>query len=197
MTSRSKSGSDKDLRGLVEQYVIEPQVLKTWGLLGVSYSTGENRCFRREESRFLHHIQELDDPFLYYLFSVEQSPDSRNTDGLSRFDVDSSCHLHLRFPLRDRRCGVPGGICAQEQADECHAAEYLQPFSYSVDHLRTPRIRPSLSECLEPFTSGSIFMPGAGTVANGRTILSGGLTLGLLVLPIIIINTQEALKSGS
>ncbi len=49
---------------------------------------------------------------------------------------------------------------------------------------------------MEPVTSGAVFSSLAtdGT-ANGRTILSGGLTLGLLILPIIIINTQEALKA--
>ena len=41
-------------------------------------------------------------------------------------------------------------------------------------------------------TSGAAF--GADS-SNGRTILSGALTLALLVLPIIIINTQEALRS--
>jgi phosphate transport system permease protein len=49
---------------------------------------------------------------------------------------------------------------------------------------------------LEPLTSGVIF----GTVedpttANGRTILSAGLTLGLLILPLIIINAQEAIRA--
>jgi phosphate transport system permease protein len=48
---------------------------------------------------------------------------------------------------------------------------------------------------MEAFTSGSLFTGVSDTTANGRTILSGGLTLGLLVLPIIIINTQEALKA--
>jgi phosphate transport system permease protein len=33
------------------------------------------------------------------------------------------------------------------------------------------------------------------TTANGRTILSAGLTLGLLILPLIIINAQEAIKA--
>ena len=49
---------------------------------------------------------------------------------------------------------------------------------------------------LEPLTSGAVFgaVP-AGVTANGRTLLSGGLTLGLLVLPIVIINTQEAIRA--
>lgn len=49
---------------------------------------------------------------------------------------------------------------------------------------------------LEVLTSGAAF--GAiesGATANGRTILSAGLTLGLLILPIIIINAQEALRA--
>jgi phosphate transport system permease protein len=48
---------------------------------------------------------------------------------------------------------------------------------------------------LEPLTSGSIFGFVDPTTANGRTVLSAGLTLGLLVLPLIIINSQEAIRS--
>jgi phosphate transport system permease protein len=44
----------------------------------------------------------------------------------------------------------------------------------------------------EPFTSGSMF---GVTDTNGRTILSAGLTMGILVLPLIIINGQEAIKA--
>jgi phosphate transport system permease protein len=48
---------------------------------------------------------------------------------------------------------------------------------------------------LEPFTSGKMFGIVNLTSENGRTVLSAGLTLGLLVLPIIIINAQEAIRS--
>jgi phosphate transport system permease protein len=49
---------------------------------------------------------------------------------------------------------------------------------------------------LEPFTSGAIFgFASDSTTANGRTVLAAGLTLGLLVLPIIIINSQEAIRA--
>jgi phosphate transport system permease protein len=49
---------------------------------------------------------------------------------------------------------------------------------------------------LEPLTSGAIFGAIADpTTANGRTIFSAGLTLALLILPVIIINAQEALKA--
>lgn len=48
---------------------------------------------------------------------------------------------------------------------------------------------------LEPLTSGSIFGAADPTTANGRTILSAGLTLALLVLPVLIINGQEAIRT--
>lgn len=49
---------------------------------------------------------------------------------------------------------------------------------------------------LESFTSGAMFgVLADGTTANGRTILSAGLTLGLLILPIIIIAAQESLRA--
>ena len=48
---------------------------------------------------------------------------------------------------------------------------------------------------MEAFTSGKIFGVVNLTSANGRTVLSAGLTLGLLVLPIIIINAREAIRA--
>ncbi len=45
------------------------------------------------------------------------------------------------------------------------------------------------------FTSGVAFGAADPSTANGRTILSAGLTLGVLVLPLIIINAQEAIKA--
>lgn len=48
---------------------------------------------------------------------------------------------------------------------------------------------------LEPFTSGTFLGATDPTTANGRTIVSAGLTLALLILPIIIINSREAIKA--
>jgi phosphate transport system permease protein len=45
------------------------------------------------------------------------------------------------------------------------------------------------------FTSGIAFGAADPSTANGRTILSAGLTLGVLVMPLIIINAQEAIKA--
>jgi len=49
---------------------------------------------------------------------------------------------------------------------------------------------------LEPISSGTLFgLIEDPTTANGRTIFSAGLTLALLVLPLIIINGQEAIRA--
>lgn len=45
---------------------------------------------------------------------------------------------------------------------------------------------------MEALTSGAMF---GVTDSNGRTILSAGLTMGILVLPLVIINAQEAIKA--
>jgi phosphate transport system permease protein len=48
---------------------------------------------------------------------------------------------------------------------------------------------------LEPLTSGALFGLVDPTTANGRTILSAGLTLALLILPLLIIPSQEAIRA--
>ncbi|GAB4423407.1 MAG: hypothetical protein Kow0031_01910 [Anaerolineae bacterium] len=48
---------------------------------------------------------------------------------------------------------------------------------------------------LEGFTSGTALGLSDPTTANGRTIMSAALTLALLILPLIIINSQEAIRA--
>jgi phosphate transport system permease protein len=48
---------------------------------------------------------------------------------------------------------------------------------------------------MEPVTSGTIFGFSDPGTANGRTILAAGLTLALLIVPVIIINGQEAIRA--
>lgn len=50
---------------------------------------------------------------------------------------------------------------------------------------------------LEPFTSGAFFgvSSGGGATLNGRTILSAAFTMALLILPVIIITGQEAIRA--
>lgn len=47
---------------------------------------------------------------------------------------------------------------------------------------------------MEGFTSGG-FLGGQDGTANGRTIIAAGMTMALLVLPIVIISAQEAIRA--
>lgn len=48
---------------------------------------------------------------------------------------------------------------------------------------------------LEPVTSGAFLGMSDAATANGRTIVSAALTLAILILPLIIINAQEAIRA--
>lgn len=48
---------------------------------------------------------------------------------------------------------------------------------------------------LESFTSGSFLGATTDATANGRTIMAAGMTMALLVLPVVIISSQEAIRA--
>ncbi|RRR72963.1 MAG: phosphate ABC transporter permease PstA [Candidatus Viridilinea halotolerans] len=48
---------------------------------------------------------------------------------------------------------------------------------------------------LETFTSGSFIGASGDATANGRTVIAAALTMSLLVLPVVIISSQEAIKA--
>ncbi|HSG17715.1 MAG TPA: phosphate ABC transporter permease PstA, partial [Anaerolineae bacterium] len=97
--------------------------------------------------------------------------------------------------------GVGAAIYLEEYAD--HEKWYNRLIQTNINNLAgVPSIIYGMLglaifvRALEPITSGAIFgMVGEATTANGRTVLSAGLTLGLLILPIIIISAQESIRS--
>jgi phosphate transport system permease protein len=100
----------------------------------------------------------------------------------------------VAFPL-----GVGAAIYLEEYARENAFTRILQVNIYNLAGV--PSIIYGILglavfvRLLEGLTSGSSFGVGDPTTANGRTILSAGLTLALLVLPLIIINSQEAIRA--
>lgn len=102
--------------------------------------------------------------------------------------------LLLAFPL-----GVGAAIYLEEYATDNRLNRLIQT---NINNLAgVPSIVYGILglaifvRALEPLTSGAIFGFVNPTTANGRTVLAAGLTLGLLVLPIIIINAQEAIRA--
>ena len=95
--------------------------------------------------------------------------------------------------------GVASAIYLEEYARENLLTRIIQVNIYNLSGV--PSIIYGLLglavfvRLLEPVTSGALFGMTDQATANGRTILSAGLTLGLLILPIIIINSQEAIRA--
>lgn len=98
------------------------------------------------------------------------------------------------FPI-----GVGAAIYLQEYAGDTKINRFIQTNIYNLAGV--PSIIYGMLglalfvRALEPLTSGEIFGGVDPVTANGRTILSAGLTLGILILPVIIINAQEAFKA--
>jgi phosphate transport system permease protein len=97
--------------------------------------------------------------------------------------------------------GVGAAVYLEEYAD--HEKWYNQLIQTNINNLAgVPSIIYGMLglavfvRALEPVTSGAIFgLVDDTTTANGRTILSAGLTLGLLILPIVIISAQESIRA--
>ena len=186
--------SDSDLVALVEQYVIEPSVLRTWGLWDSITRKGEVEQFALEhEGSYLSFRSWITPHFL-------QASQSSNPliAGIRTAFLGSMWILLVTF-LFSFPFGIGAAIYLQEYAPKNRLTNIMQLNIFNLSAV--PSIIYGLLglaffvRVLEPVTSGAIFTHISSTVANGRTILSGGLTLGLLVLPIIIINTQEAIKA--
>ncbi len=104
--------------------------------------------------------------------------------------------IAFAFPV-----GVGAAIYLEEYAD--HRKWYNRIIQTNINNLAgVPSIIYGMLglavfvRALEPLTSGAMFgVVDDATTANGRTVLSAGLTLGLLILPIIIISAQEAIRA--
>lgn len=100
----------------------------------------------------------------------------------------------IAFPI-----GVAAAIYLEEYAKDNRLNRLIQVNIYNLSGV--PSIIYGLLgltvfvRYLEPFTSGVMFGFRDAATANGRTIISAGATLALLILPIIIINSQEAIRA--
>ncbi|MDD3523960.1 MAG: phosphate ABC transporter permease PstA [Aliarcobacter sp.] len=183
-----------DLVALLEQYVIKPKVLKTWGLWdSLTHTKAIDEYSRSEEGSYLTFKSWINAEF----FLADQSADPLHA-GIRTAFLGSLWIILITF-LFAFPIGVGSAIYLQEYAQDNRLNRILQLNIFNLSAV--PSIIYGLLglavfvRAMQSFTSGSMFSSLTDATANGRTILSGGLTLGLLVLPVIIINTQEALKA--
>jgi phosphate transport system permease protein len=187
--------SRQEIYDLVVERVVEPKVVDTWSLFdslfnreGIASSIGENHPEATLEFRSWLSADFLVNP---------QSPDPERA-GVRTAILGSlwtiAITIFFAFPL-----GVGAAIYLEEYATDTPLNRIIQT---NINNLAgVPSIIYGMLglaifvRTLEVITSGALFGLVDPTTANGRTILSAGLTLGLLILPLIIINAQEAIKA--
>lgn len=188
--------TDDELRDLVIVEVIKPQVLDTWSFT--------ESIFRRDQIEQTV-IEQYPGAYLQFrvwltrdFISTSQSSDPL-LSGIKTAILGSlwviAVTIVFAFPI-----GVGAAIYLEEYANSERWINRV--IQININNLAAvPSIIYGILgltifvRTLEPLTSGGVFGFSDPTTANGRTILSGGLTLALLVLPIIIINAQEAIRA--
>jgi phosphate transport system permease protein len=188
--------TDDELRDLVISEVIKPQVLQTWSLV-------ETLTQRKQIEQTV--AEEYPGAYLQFRVWLTRdfitSPQSSDPllAGIRTAILGSlwiiGITILFAFPI-----GVGAAIYLEEYANTQRWINRV--IQVNINNLAAvPSIIYGILgltifvRALEPITSGSVFGFSDPTTANGRTIFAGGLTLALLVLPILIINAQEAIRA--
>ena len=189
---------------LVEERVIQPDVIAGEGLIP---STLNGQGFRdRIEDEFINVPEKYPDytfdqvrfqwrAWLSWKFVTSPSSATPEIAGISTA-ILGSIWLVVIAVLFAVPVGVGAAIYLEEFARPNRINEILQT---NINNLAgVPSIIYGMLglavfvRILEPITSGSAF----GEFApNGRTVMSAGLTLGVMSLPVVIISSQEALRA--
>jgi phosphate transport system permease protein len=187
--------SKDNVLSLIEERVIEPSVVETWSLTDSILHAAAVRAEAAAEypNARLHFSSWLNPEFIVSPQSGDAQRAGVRTAILGSLWVIAITVL-FAFPI-----GVGAAIYLEEYARDNWINRVIQT---NINNLAgVPSIiygilgLAILVRTLEPLTSGTLFGLTDPTTANGRTILSAGMTLGLLILPLIIINAQEAIRA--
>ncbi len=187
--------SQRDVYNLIMERVVQPRVVQQWSLKD---SLLRSAAIKAEATRDypnarLEFKSWLNKDFLRNPQSAKAERAGVRTAILGSLWTVGIAIL-FAFPI-----GVGGAIYLEEYAGDNAINRIIRT---NINNLAgVPSIiygilgLAILVRALEPLTSGTLFGYADPTTANGRTILSAGLTLGLLILPLIIINAQEAIRA--
>lgn len=188
--------SPEDVYGLIMERVVNPQVARTWTLL--------DSVFKRD-AVFAEAARDYPDAYVEFKVWLNSrfisSPQSSQplVAGVRTAILGTlwtiAITILFAFPI-----GVGAAIYLEEYAADNWLNRIIQT---NINNLAgVPSIIYGMLglaifvRALEPFTSGTALgLVDDPTTANGRTILSAGLTLALLILPLLIINSQEAIRA--
>ncbi len=188
--------SRENVHELILERVVEPQVAATWSLADSIFA--RTRVFEEAKEKYPDsHVY-----FRSWLTTnfVSKAQSSEPLRAGVRTAIFGSLWVVAITILFSFPIGVGAAIYLEEYA---HKERFLNRLiQTNINNLAgVPSIIYGMLglaifvRMLEVFTSGSFLDGGGDTTANGRTIISAGLTLGLLILPLIIINGQEAIRA--
>jgi phosphate transport system permease protein len=188
--------SQEEIYDLILEKVIEPKVVKTWSLSDSIF----NRSAVMAEAASKYPAASL--TFKSWVNSTFlTNPQSSNPLlAGARTAILGSLWIIVVTTLIAFPVGVGAAIYLEEYASDNRFNRLIQT---NINNLAgVPSIIYGMLglalfvRVLEPLTSGAMFgVTVDPTTANGRTILSASLTLAILILPLLIINGQEALRA--
>ena len=185
--------SQKDLLELVNEKVVDPKVIASWHLF--TSITQKNQISKIVEEKY---------PNAFLTFRswvnwdfIVRSMSSRPELAGVRIAIKGSILIVLTAILFALPLGVGAAIYLEEYA---HPSKLINRIiQTNIDNLAgVPSIIYGILglavfvRALSPITSGAIL---GFENSTSRNILSAGLTMGLLILPMFIINAQEAIRS--
>jgi len=177
-----ESLSGNDLRQIVVREVLQPEVARSWSLLESIFSRSailaEMENTYPDAGLTFRSWVHLD--FLNGSQSMDPMQAGIRGAVIGTFFTIVITML-VAFPL-----GVGAAIWLEEYAPDNMLTRFIQTNIYNLAGV------PSI---IYGMLGLSIFVRSLADITQGRTILSAALTLAILVLPIIIINAQEALKA--
>ncbi|MCB9435620.1 MAG: phosphate ABC transporter permease PstA [Anaerolineales bacterium] len=191
-----------DLETLVTAEVVQPFVVATWTLdrtlldyKGIEKELDVINNSRRESDPDWNDARLQFRSWLSLNFVTQRLNAAPELTGMRNAILGSLLMISITalfaFPI-----GIGAAIYLEEYANDNWINRIIQT---NIDNLAgVPSIIYGLLglavfvRTMRPITSGEVFGLGQG---NGNTVLSAALTMGLLILPLIIINAQEAIQA--
>ncbi len=191
----------ENVYNLVEELVVAPDVVKSWGLV---------ESLTRQKAITVEAQQEFPDATLEFRawltpqFLTNPQSSAPELAGVRTAILGSLWLIAITIIV-----ALPIGVGAAIYLEE-YAGSISNPMLRRLNEIIQTNINnlagvPSIIygmlglaifvRVLEPLTSGTLAGLTDPTTANGRTILSAGLTMALLILPVLIINAQEAIRA--
>lgn len=185
----------EELEGLVMEYVVRPRIVASWSL---SASLFQRDTIADEvQGRYPGARLEFRSWVNAGLLTRPQSGDPEGA-GIRPALLGSlwmmAITILFAFPV-----GVGAAIYLEEYAEDTLLRRVIET---NIDNLAgVPSIIYGMLglavfvRALQPLSSGAVFGVVDPANASGRTVLAAGVTLGLLVLPLVIISAREAVRA--